>query len=99
MIETWIIPHLTVGTRGFETTVSLIEIVECIFHRLKTGCQWRELPTKEFFTEKVLQMQQKIEKRYSNFRTNESVTSSKNSIGPGSYSIATDRVSATSSGH
>lgn len=54
MIEKWILPHLTIGTRGFETTVSLTEIVECIFHRLKTGCQWRELPTKQFFTDKVL---------------------------------------------
>lgn len=54
MIKTWILPHLTIGTRGFETTVPLTEIVECIFHRLKTGCQWRELPTKEFFTDKLL---------------------------------------------
>jgi len=54
MIEKWILPHLTVGTRGFETTVPMIEIVECILHRLKTGCQWRELPTKQFFSEKVL---------------------------------------------
>lgn len=54
MIETWILPHLTVGTRGFDTTVPLVEIVSCIFHRLKTGCQWRELPTKQFFTDRVL---------------------------------------------
>lgn len=54
MIEKWILPHLTIGTRGFDTTVPLTEIVECIFHRLKTGCQWRELPTKEFFTGKAL---------------------------------------------
>ena len=54
MIEKWILPHLTVGTRGFATTVPLTEIVECIFHRLKTGCQWRELPTKQFFTDKRL---------------------------------------------
>ncbi|MVM34016.1 transposase [Spirosoma sp. HMF4905] len=54
MIETWILPHLTIGTRRFDTTVPLTEIVRCIFHRLKTGCQWRELPTKEFFTDKVL---------------------------------------------
>jgi len=54
MIEEWILPHLTIGTRGFETTVPLTEIVECIFYRLKTGCQWRELPTKAFFTTKVL---------------------------------------------
>lgn len=53
-IEKWIIPNLTVGERGFEPTVPVIEIVECIFHRLKTGCQWRELPTKQFFSGKVL---------------------------------------------
>lgn len=34
MIETWILPHLTIGQRGFETTVSLTEVVGCIFHRL-----------------------------------------------------------------
>jgi len=54
MIEKWILPQLPVGTRGFETTVPLTEIVECIMYRLKTGCQWRELPTKAFFTGKVL---------------------------------------------
>jgi transposase len=56
-IETWILPHLTVGERGFETTVPLIEVVDAILHRLKTGCQWRELPTKEFFTSKILSWQ------------------------------------------
>ena len=53
-IEMWILPHLTVGERGFETTAPLIEVVEAIFHRLKTGCQWRELPTKQFFSERIL---------------------------------------------
>ena len=54
MIETWVLPHLTIGTRGFDTTVPLTEIAECIFYRLKTGCQWREVPTRQFFTRKVL---------------------------------------------
>jgi transposase len=54
MIEKWILPHLPVGSRGFETTVPLTEIVECILYGLKTGCQWRELPTKAFFKQKVL---------------------------------------------
>jgi transposase len=54
MIEKWILPHLSVGSRGFETRVPLTEIVECILYRLKTGCQWRELPTKAFFSSKVL---------------------------------------------
>ena len=53
-IEKWILPHLTIGERGFETTVPLIEVVECILHRLKTGCQWRELPTKQFFSKQIL---------------------------------------------
>lgn len=56
-IERWILPHLTVGERGFETTAPLTEVVEAIFHRLKTGCQWRELPTNEFFSSKVLSWQ------------------------------------------
>ena len=54
MIEQWILPHLTIGKRGFETTVPLTEIVACILYRLKTGCQWRELPTSAFFTDKIL---------------------------------------------
>ncbi|MDZ7935051.1 MAG: transposase [Emticicia sp.] len=27
------------------------------FHRLKTGCQWRELPTKEFFSSIIFSWQ------------------------------------------
>jgi transposase len=56
-IETWILPHLSTGIRGFETTVPLTEVVSAIFYRLKTGCQWRELPTKQFFSTKVLSWQ------------------------------------------
>jgi hypothetical protein len=36
-IETWILPHLPVGKRGFETTVPLEEIVTAILYRVKTG--------------------------------------------------------------
>ena len=53
-IETWIIPHLTVGSRGFDPTVPIHEIIEAILHRLKTGCQWRELPTKQFFSDTMI---------------------------------------------
>jgi transposase len=52
-IEKWILPHLPLGKSGFETTVPIVEIVECILYRLKTGCQWRELPTRQFFTAKI----------------------------------------------
>jgi transposase len=53
-IDTWIIPHLTIGSRGFDPTVPIHEIIEAILHRLKTGCQWRELPTKQFFSGTIL---------------------------------------------
>lgn len=53
-IEQWIIPHLSIGSRGFECKVPLVELVEAILYRLKTGCQWRELPTEKFFSETIL---------------------------------------------
>lgn len=51
MINTWIIPHLSVGKRGFKSRVPLGSVVQAILYRLKTGCQWRELPIKQFFEE------------------------------------------------
>ena len=41
-IDMWIIPHLTVGSRGFDPTVPIHEIIEAILHRLKTGCNRSE---------------------------------------------------------
>lgn len=48
-IEAFIVPHLSKAKRGMATKVSNSQIVEAILHRLKTGCQWRELPTRQFF--------------------------------------------------
>jgi transposase len=53
-IEKWIMPHLPKGKRGSASRVPLTESVECIFYRLKTGCQWREIPTQSFFSGHVL---------------------------------------------
>ena len=53
-IEKWIVPHLSTGRRGFAPKVPLSEIVTAILYRLKTGCQWRELPVKEFFGDETL---------------------------------------------
>lgn len=47
-IEQWILPHLSVGKRGFKPQIPLYQIVMAIFYRLKTGCQWRLLPVKQF---------------------------------------------------
>jgi len=50
-IEQWILPYLSKGKRGFKPKIPLYQIVEAIFYRLKTGCQWRELPVKQFINE------------------------------------------------
>src|ERR1051325_11151888 len=54
MIERWIIPHLSRGERGPAPQVELMDIVQVILYRLKTGCQWRMLPLKEFFAKDAI---------------------------------------------
>jgi len=57
-IDKYILANLSVGLRGKECSKELMrEVVELILYRLKTGCQWRFLPTKEFFTGKALSWQ------------------------------------------
>ena len=57
-IKKLILPHLSKAKRGKSLDENLqMSIVSAIFHRLKTGCQWRELPTKQFFSERVLSWQ------------------------------------------
>ena len=57
-IETYIVPYLTTGSRGFEPKVPLCQIVMLILYRLKTGCQWRYIPLKEVFTDHALTWQE-----------------------------------------
>ena len=45
IIKSDIIPHLPVAKRGFNTKSCLVEIVNSILYKLKTGCQWHMLPT------------------------------------------------------
>ena len=54
IIRTWLLPHLSVGSRGPQLKADLLEVVEAILYKLKTGCQWRQLPVKQFFTEEIL---------------------------------------------
>lgn len=49
-----ILPYLSVAKRGFQTRSCLIEIVNSILYKLKTGCQWEMLPVKSLFSEVVL---------------------------------------------
>ena len=57
MIERWILPHLSLGKRGFDSKVPIYEIVMLILYKLKTGCQWRLLPIKQFFEQQRLSWQ------------------------------------------
>lgn len=51
-IKNFILPYLSTGKRGKNLTEEKrISIVLSIFHRLKTGCQWRELPLEKYFNE------------------------------------------------
>ena len=50
MIRQWILPHLTFSAHGRPSVVEPVELVEAILYKLKSGCQWRLLPVKQFFT-------------------------------------------------
>lgn len=44
-----ILPHIKTAKRGFISKYDLKKYFNCICYRLKTGCQWRQLPLKEYF--------------------------------------------------
>ncbi|WP_317127496.1 transposase, partial [Chryseobacterium piscium] len=56
-LEKWILPHLSKGKRGFSTRFDLGKIFKLIIKRLKTGCQWRELSLKEYFSKETISWQ------------------------------------------
>ena len=39
-IETLILPFIPQAKRGYPSKINPVEIVQCIIHKLKTGCQW-----------------------------------------------------------
>ena len=50
-------PHLPTAQRGYKTKSDMVEIINSILYKLKTGCQWHMLPVAELFTEEVLSYQ------------------------------------------
>jgi hypothetical protein len=52
-IKTLVLPYLSVGKRGKKSTLCLAKVFLLILKRLKTGSQWRELSTRDFFEETV----------------------------------------------
>lgn len=53
-IEFEILPHLSIAKRGFKTKSCLIEIVNSILYKLKTGIQWHMLPVSSLFSNTIL---------------------------------------------
>lgn len=41
--------HLSLGLNKNNAKVKVEQVVEAILYRLKTSCQWRQLPIKQFF--------------------------------------------------
>ena len=56
-ISRHILPYLSTGKREGKFKVSKSHIVAAILYKLKTGCQWRQLPTKAFFAGYALSWQ------------------------------------------
>ena len=40
-IKSEILRHLSVAKRGYASKSDLAEVIQCIFYKLKTGCQWQ----------------------------------------------------------
>lgn len=49
-IKSEILPYLSTMKRGFETKSCLIEIINAILYKLKTGCQWEHLSIEALVT-------------------------------------------------
>ena len=54
IIENEILPYLSRAKRGFETKSCLVEVINCILYKLKTGIQWYMLPVESLFSDVVL---------------------------------------------
>ena len=53
-IKSEILPYLSVAKRGYVTKSDLVEVIQCILYKLKTGCQWHMLPVSAIFTGRFL---------------------------------------------
>lgn len=51
-IRKYILPYLSKGQGGKSLNeTQQMSLIEAIFYRLKTGCQWRELPVEKYFNQ------------------------------------------------
>lgn len=57
LINSLILKHFPKREKGRKPKIALWRIIEMILYRLKTGCQWRELPVKLFCRKKLITWQ------------------------------------------
>ena len=57
IIRTWLVPYLPTPTRGRRRAADQADLLAAMLYKLKTGCQWRYLPVKQFFPGKMLSWQ------------------------------------------
>lgn len=57
IINSLLLKHLPKSEKGRKPKIQLWRIVEMILYRLKTGCQWRELPVKLFCRKTIITWQ------------------------------------------
>ena len=53
-VKSEILPHLSVAKRGYVSKSDLVEVIQYILYKLKTGCQWHMFPAASFSTRRVL---------------------------------------------
>ncbi|MBD5309659.1 MAG: transposase [Bacteroides sp.] len=46
-------PYLSLAKRGYTSQFDLVEVVNAILYKLKSGCQWRLLPMAIFLLENL----------------------------------------------
>ena len=49
-----ILPYLSIAKRGFICKADIVEVINCILYKLKTGIQWHQLPVTALFSDVVL---------------------------------------------
>ena len=53
-IKNSILPHLSTAKRGFVTKSCIVDVINAILYKLKSGCQWALLPVEALFSGEVL---------------------------------------------
>ena len=52
-----LLPYSSQSQTGRKVTVPFWKIIKAIIYRLKTGCQWRELPLRSLLEKKIISWQ------------------------------------------